>query len=306
MHYHVPVLKDEVLTYLAPAEGQKIIDATLGDGGHTLALLKKEAEVLGLDYNQESLKRAEKRIKEQSLEKNFTPKLGNFRNIDNLATKEGFEKVHGILFDLGFSSTQLEQDETGLSFQENQPLDMRLDKTLGVTSSDLLHALSEDELARLFKEYSDERHAKRFASAIVKHRELEKLQTTEQLAKLISAAAPPGYEKGRIHPATRVFQALRIAVNDEIENLKLALPRAAHLLLPGGRMVVISFHSLEDKAVKDFGRTVQPDLIELTDRPVTPSDIELKKNVRSRSAKMRVFEKQEAAEKEGSATSANN
>lgn len=291
MEYHTPVLEKEVIKYLKPAKGKKFIDATLGDGGHTISFLEKGAEVLGIDYHEPSLKRAQERIRSLDLEKKFEGRLGNFRHIDKIAEDAGFNRVSGILFDLGFSSTELLED-IGLSFQEDQFLDMRLDKSLEVTAADLLNALTESQLARLFKEYSDERYAKRFAKAIVEHRKLEKLQTTKQLAELLSSVAPPGYERGRIHPATRVFQALRIAVNDEIENLKSALPRAAQLLLPGGRMVIISFHSLEDKEAKEFGRVVQPDFKELTDKPITSSEEEISKNIRARSAKMRVFEKQ--------------
>ncbi len=290
MNYHTPVLLSEVLEYLEPKEGKKYIDATLGDGGHSIELLKNGAEVLGIDYHEPSIERAKERIKSVGFEDKFQAKRGNFKDIKELAQEEGFDKVHGILFDLGFSSSELEE-EIGLTFQEEQPLDMRLDQTLGVTAADLVNALAEKELTNLFKEYSDERYAKRFAREIVEHRKLEKLQTTKQLSDLIKSAAPSGYERGRIHPATRVFQALRIAVNNEIENLKFALPQAAHLLLPGGRMAVISFHSLEDKEAKQFGRNVQPELLELTDTPIAPSEEEIKENVRSRSAKMRVFEK---------------
>jgi len=290
MEYHVPVLLNEVLAYFQPSEGKRYIDATLGDGGHTLELLKSGARVLGLDYHGESLERAKERIEIEGLSPNFIGVLGNFKDIDRIAKENGFEKVNGILFDLGFSSSELEES-VGLSFQQEAPLDMRLDKSLGVTASDLVNVLPETQLAKIFWEYSDERYAKKFAREIVKYRKLEKLRTTRQLTDLICSVVPPGYERGRIHPATRVFQALRIAVNDEIENLKLALPWAAHLLLPGGRMLVISFHSLEDKVAKTFGHSVQPQFKELTKKPLTPSENEMRLNIRSRSARMRVFEK---------------
>jgi len=290
MEYHVPVLLDEVLAYFLPSEGKRYIDATLGDGGHALELLKSGAGVLGIDYHEESLKRAEKRVEKEGMSSNFIGILGNFKNIDQIAKENGFGQVNGVLFDLGYSSSELDED-VGLSFQQEAPLDMRLDKSLGVTASDLINALPESRLAKIFWEYSDERYAKRFAREIVKYRKLEKLQTTKQLADLICSVVPPGYERGRIHPATRVFQALRIAVNDEIENVKIALPRAAHLLLPGGRMLVISFHSLEDKVAKTFGHSVQPKFKELTKKPLVPTDDEVRVNVRSRSARMRVFEK---------------
>ena len=207
-----------------------------------------------------------------------------------MAVKNGFNNTNGILYDLGYSSTQLEES-MGVSFIKDQPLDMRLDKTLGVTAADLVNSLTERELARLFIEYGDEKYSKRFAKAIVDARNLKKFQTTKQLANLIASEAPPGYDHNRIHPATRVFQALRIAVNDEIENLKISLPLAAQLLLPGGRILVITFHSLEDKVVKDFGRDVRSLIKSVYKKPIIPSNEEVEENNRARSAKMRVFEK---------------
>ncbi len=293
--FHEPVLKEEVLKYLEPAKGKVFIDATLGDGGHSLELLKAGSKVLGIDCYQGSLDRATRRFEEAGLNENFTGVLGNFRNIETIAQQNGFTQVDGILFDLGFSSSELDED-LGLSFTQDQPLDMRLDKSLGVTAADIVNTFPEESLAQIFFEYANERMARKFAKAIVETRNLQKLQTTRQLAELLKSVAPPGYERGRIHPATRVFQALRIVVNDEIENLKTALPQAARLLLPGGRMLVISFHSLEDKVSKEFGRAVQPalegiEMEEVTKKPIVPSEEEQEKNVRSRSAKLRVFER---------------
>jgi 16S rRNA (cytosine1402-N4)-methyltransferase len=304
MTYHEPVLKKEVLEYLSPELGKKFIDATLGDGGHTVELLKAGPKVLGIDCYKGSLDRATNRIEIARLEGNFTGVLGNFRDLENIAQEKNFTQVNGILFDLGFSSSELEEN-LGLSFTQGQPLDMRLDPSLGVTAADILNTFPEAKLTEIFFEYANERLAKKFAKAITESRNLQKLQTTKQLAELLKSVAPPGYERGRIHPATRVFQALRIVVNDEIENLKTALPQVARLLLPGGRMLVISFHSLEDKVAKDFGHAVQPALEdlgdhtilegpilkELTKKPIVPSAEEIAQNVRSRSAKLRVFER---------------
>ncbi len=292
MEYHTPVMVEEVIKYLHPDRGKNYIDATLGDGGHTINLLEKGAAVLGIDYNEESLNRASQRIQELGLAKNFTAVLGNFKNIENLAKEADFDEVNGIVFDLGFSSTELAGD-LGLSFSQDQPLDMRIDENLGVTAADLVNTLPEKSLTRIFREYANERYARRFANAIIKARNLQKLQTTKQLAELLESAAPPDYERGRIHPATRVFQALRIVVNDEIENLRTALPRAARLLLPGGRLVVISFHSLEDKIVKNIDDYAQPVLKDISGGALTPSETEIKKNPRSRSAKLRAFKKVE-------------
>jgi 16S rRNA (cytosine1402-N4)-methyltransferase len=291
MEYHKPILLQEILAHLKPEKGKKFIDATLGDGGHTLELLKSGAQVLGLDYSDVSLQRATQRIADAGLGEHFAGVLGNFRNIDETARENGFEKVDGVLYDLGFSSYQMDEATTGLSFQRDDPLDMRIDKTMGVTAADLVNALSEKELRRLMFEYSGERMARTFAQEIVRNRKLKKIQTTKELAQILVGAASSAYEHGRIHPATRTFMALRIAVNDELGNLKESLPRAASLLSPGGVLIVISFHSLEDKLAKEFGRGTRPTLKELTEKPVVPTEEESYKNVRSRSAKMRVFEK---------------
>jgi len=291
MNYHKPVLLNEALNDMKVIRGGKYIDCTLGDGGHTLEILKNGGKVLGIDYNDSSLIRATKRIASEGLSENFLGLLGNFKDINTLAAKNGFNSANGILYDLGYSSTQLEES-IGVSFIKDQPLDMRLDKTLGVTAADLVNSLAERELAKLFFEYGDEKYSRRFAKAIVGARNLKKLQTTKQLADLIAAEAPPGYDRNRIHPATRTFQALRIAVNDEIENLKISLPLAAQLLLPGGRMLIITFHSLEDKVVKDFGRDVRPLMRTIYKKPIVPTIEEVRSNNRARSAKMRVFEKE--------------
>lgn len=288
MKYHEPVMLNEVLENLQVFEGGKYIDATLGDAGHTIEILKRGGIVLGLDVDEKGLARATERIKSLGLEKNFKGVKGNFKNINNLASEHGFSKVNGILYDLGYSSSQLADDETGLSFLNDQPLDMRLDSNLGVSAADLINALSEKDLDKMFWELSGENLSRKYAKAIVERRNLKKFQTTADLAGLLASVASPGYEHGRIHPATRVFQALRIVVNAEMENLEVSLPRAAQLLLPGGRMIVISFHSLEDRVVKNFGRAAR--LLEVTKKPLAPTESEIAKNVRSRSAKIRIFE----------------
>ncbi len=292
--YHEPVLLDEVLALLQVKKGEVYIDATLGDGGHTIEILKLGGTVLGIDYSELSLGNAVKRISELNLSAKFIPVLGNFTQIYEIAKDNKLESIHGILFDLGYSSTQLDEN-LGISFLQDQDLDMRIDKSLGVMAKDLVNALSAPELERLFRDYGDEKLARRFALAILDYRKLKKFETTSELASVIKTCAPLSYDNGRIHPATRVFMALRIAVNNELDNIKYALPRAAQLavesMLPGGRMLVISFHSLEDSIVKTFGKTVQPVMKEVVKKPVVPSDAEVARNPRSRSAKMRVFEK---------------
>ncbi len=331
-NYHKPVLTDEVLRYLAVEKGKKYIDATLGDGGHTLEILKLGGSVLGLDADARAIDRATDRIfstlkkdfftgetDAHDISVQFTAVRANFKNIGEVAREYGFTQVDGILYDLGFSSFQLDDSGKGLSFQKNEPLDMRLDTELGVTAADLVNTLSEKQLENIFREYGEEHLAKQFAHAIVDARNLKQFVTTKDLADLIVAQAPPGYERGRIHPATRVFQALRIVVNDELENIKKSLPQAAHLLtLPGGRIAIISFHSLEDRVAKQFGRGVRPsktsktsntkkdvitgrdtveieaahvELAAVTEKPVTPSAKEIVHNKRARSAKLRVYER---------------
>jgi len=290
-NYHRPVMLEEVLEYFQPTVGKKFVDCTLGDGGHTIELLKNGSQVLGIDYSGESLDRANTRISETENFDNFIGVNGNFKDLERIAEENDFTQVNGVLFDLGYSSYQLENGQLGLSFQKDEFLDMRLDKSLGVPAADLINGLGEREIQRVLSEYGGERFAKKIAKAIVENRRLKKLQTTKELSDLIVNVTPSGYEKGRIHPATRTFQALRIAVNDELSNLEQSLPRAARLLLPGGRMIVISFHSLEDKLAKNFGSNVQPKVTELTKKPLSPSLGEVKRNDRARSAKMRVYER---------------
>lgn len=283
MDYHVPVMLKESLEFLRIQEGGLYIDATLGDGGHTLEMLKLGGKVLGMDVNQGSLDRALKRIEAEGLTKNFVWARGNFKDIDQIAKAKGFEKVNGVLFDLGISTTQLKDERMGLSFSSEYEPDMRLDSELGVRAFDLINGLYEKELADMFWEFGQERAAKKFAKEIVKSRELERISSSKKLSE-IARKAFPGYENGRLHPATRIFMALRIAVNNELENLKSALPRAGGLLkLPGGRMVIISFHSLEDKIVKEFAQVSQLKLL-------VPTPEEVARNPSARSAKMRVFE----------------
>ena len=276
----------EAINNLRPLPGQSYIDCTLGDGGHALELLKKGSRVLGVDVYKKSIERASERIGNEGLGDSFVAARSNFIDLEKTAIKHGFKNVNGVLFDLGYSSPQLEEENLGLSFQKDEPLDMRLDNSLSVTAEDLLNTLTEKQLSGMMKELGGERMSKRFAKAIVRFRKLEKLHTSKQLADLIKGVAPSGYERGRLHPATRTFQALRVAVNDEIDNLKKALPQAARLLLPGGRMVIISFHSLEDRVVKRFDRPgAQPRVMKVTKKPLTPTPEEVQENVRARSAR---------------------
>ena len=288
--YHVPVMLTESLGFLQVKAGGKYIDATLGDGGHALEILKLGGKVLGIDIHQGSLDRARERINTAGLQRKFVWARGNFKDIDQIAGDGGFGQVNGILFDLGVSTTQLRDERLGLGFGSDHEPDMRLDDKLGVKAFDLINGLYEKELADMFWEFGEERSARRFAKEIVRARELERISSSKRLAD-IAQKAFPGYENGRLHPATRIFLALRIAVNSELENLKSALPRAGGLLLPGGRMVVISFHSLEDKLVKEVAQIPQ-----LTKKPLGPTPGEVAQNPSARSARMRVFEAPPAEE----------
>lgn len=286
MNYHEPVLLNEVIKNLKAVKGMTIVDCTLGDGGHSLAILNEGANVIGLDYNDKSIERALKRISDLKLEANFSVLKGNFKDIDELLKFP----VNGFLFDLGYSSFHLEGYERGVSFQKDEELDMRIDTSLGIKAKDLLKVLSQSQLEYVFKTYGEELYAKKIAEAIVKERVLKEINLTSDLVKIIAKVIPSRHVS-RINPATKVFQSLRIVVNQELENLKSALPKAENLTLPGGRILVITFQSLEDKIVKEFARDFQPSVSLVGGTFITPTESEVLKNSRSRSSKLYVFEK---------------
>lgn len=285
MNFHESVLLKQAVEELNVRKGKKYIDATLGGGGHSEKILEKGGVVLGLDLDLEAIKFAETRLKG----KDFRTLQGNFKDLKELALRVGFGRVRGILFDLGTSNFQLEEASRGFSFQREAPLDMRMDSTLSVTAADLVNGLNAGELYELFTKYGEESYSRPIARAIVTSRLKKKIETTKELADLISSVVR---RREKIHPATKVFQALRIAVNDEINNLKEALPQAVEILEKEGRLVVVSFHSLEDRVVKQFFKEQEGiSLKVLTDKPLTPDWEEVRSNPRSRSAKMRVAEK---------------
>lgn len=311
MEEHKPVLLKEVLYFLDVKPGRRFIDATIGGSGHTEAILKQGGEVLGIDVDPYSLQVAQDYLEKAAQAcpppnsgiRSFKFHLvqGNFANLFEIASKEGFKKVDGILLDLGIASFQLLDPKKGLTFQKDAPLDMRLDPGLGVTAADLVNVLPEKELYELFKEQGQERYAREIAGSIVRQRSIEPFKTTGELKELVegvyankqSLSSNKGVAQGKIHPATKVFMALRIAVNLEFENLKKALPQALSLLKPGGRLVVISFHSGEDRIVKQFLKEEEKKGIMkvLTKKPVRPSFSEVQDNPRARSARMRVGQK---------------
>ncbi|MFN3265391.1 MAG: 16S rRNA (cytosine(1402)-N(4))-methyltransferase RsmH [Deinococcales bacterium] len=271
---HLPVMPCEVLAALEPSEGKVFVDGTLGGAGHTRLLLLAGAAVIGIDQDPFALQRA----KQAGLER-LEVRAGNFREMATLVQ----QPVDGVLLDLGVSSFQLDDKTRGFSFHEDAPLDMRMSQH-GESAADVVNTLEVEDLARIIFEYGEERHSRRIARAIVEEREKTPFVSTVQLANTIKRAYPGQHARG-IHPARRTFQALRIYVNDELGALKDGLSAAKQILKQGGRLAVISFHSLEDRIVKQFTRNqMQP----IYKKPIEASEEEIAKNPRSRSAKLRV------------------
>jgi 16S rRNA (cytosine1402-N4)-methyltransferase len=296
--FHKSVLYQEVLEALSVIPGEVYVDATLGGGGHTEGILQNGGKVIALDVDSAAIDFSSKRLgarKEGGVwvtpTGNLTIYQSNFRHLDSVVKEEGVKSVSGILFDLGVSSFMLEAPERGFSFVKEGPLDMRMDQSLQVRAVDLVNALNEGELYELFSKLGEEPHARRFARDIVSHRLNKRIETTRELAEIIDQSLGRVFGiKKEINPSTRVFMALRIAVNDELNNLKEALPKAVALLKRGGRLVIISFHSLEDRIVKEFLKK-EATLKILTKKPLIPTQEEIRENPRARSAKMRVAER---------------
>lgn len=288
--YHKSVLLQEVLTALHVQKDKKYIDATLGGAGHSSEIAKLGGLVLGIDQDADALEEARKRRDEEGLGERLKIAQGNFDNIENIAKTNGFEKVSGILFDIGVSSHQLDTNARGFSFLSSGPLDMRMDMTKQVTAADLVNGLHKGELIDLFAKYGEEPFARRIADLIVTKRQEKRIETTDELADLIAQNVK---KIGKTHPATRVFQALRIAVNDELYALENGLRQAVGLLESKGRLVVITFHSLEDRIVKNIFLEFEEKKLGIigTKKPIIPTNAEIETNKRSRSAKMRVLEK---------------
>jgi len=282
----------EVLTLLEPEPGDVVFDATIGAGGHAKALLERILPggfLIGADRDEEILPLAKSALSRYAGK--FRLFAANFADFKQVLAHLHFSAVSSALLDLGASSFQLDNAERGFSFMRDGPLDMRMDRTSGRTAAELVNTLSERELAKIIRDYSDERYARRLARAICRHRERTPFRTTLELARLAEEVIGRGSR--RIHPATRLFQALRIAVNDELASLEKFLKQAPALLTPGGRLVIISFHSLEDRLVKEFFRRgKQEGYYEvLTPKPLRPSLKEVQENRRARSAKLRAVRK---------------
>lgn len=300
--YHTPVMLRETLEALRAGPGKRFVDATLGGGGHTRALLRAGAEVVGLDQDRDALDEAERWRESLEEEDRLVLLQSNFRRIGGLFEGIGCGKFDGMLFDLGVSSFQLDEASRGFSFQQDGPLDMRMDHGGAVTAADLVNQYPEERLVEIFEDFGEEKHARRIARAIVQMRQRAPLERTLELARLVESAVPG---RGRKHPATRVFQALRMEVNDELGSLKEGLESAIRWIKPGGRLAVITFHSLEDRLVKNFLRQhserwlnrpewpeprLNPEYcLELCPRKgVKPSREEVVRNPRARSALLRV------------------
>lgn len=278
---HVPVLQKEVLQYLDPKPNENFIDCTVGHGGHALAVAERilpKGKVLGIDWSPEMI---------QSIKKapNLILVCDSYANLEKIIKESKINKIHGILFDLGFSSWHLEGSGRGFSFLKKEPLDMRYSAENQLTAEKIVNYWSKFDLETILKNYGEEKFSREIAEQIVEQRKRKPIETTNQLVEVIKGGVPKAYLYGRIHFATRTFQALRIAVNNELDSIEKALPQALKALEPGGRLVVISFHSLEDRIAKNFFK--QEQLKILTKKPVTANNKEIKINPRSRSAKLR-------------------
>lgn len=317
--FHIPVLLNEVIEYLDPQDGEIAFDATLGGGGHALEIAKRISPngiLIATDLDPESIKVAEKKFLEAEIKSKYFLRKANYRKIDSVLTELGLEQVDIVLADLGLSSYDFESSGRGFSFQKDEPLDMRFDPESSPeykrheprTAKFLLKSLTEKELETMFSTYGEEKFSKKIARAIVEQRQEKEIETTADLFELIKKALPAKFRFKAGDSARRIFQSLRIEVNRELENIEEFLPKAFAALKPGGRMAVISFHSLEDRIVKHFflskakGCICPPDFPQcvcgktpegkiLTRKPVGPSEEEVESNRRSASAKMRVLQK---------------
>lgn len=289
---HKPVMVDEVLDYLNLQSGQTILDCTIGGGGHAIRILDKikpDGFLIGVDKDLEILQTTKQFLSKTTGK--FKLYHADYSDIDEVLRQAKVDKVNGVLLDLGVSSLQFDQEDRGFSFAKEAPLDMRMDRSRGITAQNLIQRLSEKELAELLWKYGEERWSRRIARAVLKEEERVGITSTRQLAAIVERVVPRG--KSKIHPATRVFQALRIEVNKELENLEIFLDKIYHYLAVGARIVIISFHSLEDRIVKNkFIEMVKQNVFRiLTKKPITPCEAEIRENIRSRSAKLRAAER---------------
>ena len=290
---HQPVLQKEVLGYLDPKTNENFIDCTIGLAGHSKAILKKNSpngKILGIETDSELYKKLLKLNLNRLILAN-----NSYLNLEEIVKKEKIGLISGILFDLGVSSWHFEKSGRGFSFQKDEPLIMRYDWNSNekLTAKEIINKWPRQEIERILREYGEEKFSKRIAKKICETRKTKPIKTTFELIEVIKKAVPNWYRQQKIHPATRTFQALRIAVNNELNNLEKTLPIALKILKPKGKLVIISFHSGEDRIVKNFLReNYRKGLLKiLTKKPVSPTRTEIKSNPRSRSAKLRAAEK---------------
>ncbi len=286
---HYPVLHREVLNFFKDIKKGYIVDATIGGGGHSFLILKKlpEVKIIGIDKDEYAIQTADQKLKQFKGRYNLI--RSSFKNIDNILDQLGLQTVQGFLFDLGVSIFHL-KTERGFSFQKDQPLDMRMDRSQSLTAYDVINKYSKNLLEKIIFEYGEEKFAKRIVKNIIEERKKNPIKTTKQLADIVYRSYPPPLRRGRIHPATKTFQAIRIEVNDELSEIKLGVSKGIERLEKGGIIQVISFHSLEDRIVKNIFREAKKlkKLEILTKKPITPGMEEIKENPPSRSAKLRV------------------
>ncbi|MFT5729279.1 MAG: 16S rRNA (cytosine1402-N4)-methyltransferase [Desulforhopalus sp.] len=288
---HTSVLLHECMEYLRPETGKLYVDGTLGLGGHTekiLQLSAPEGKVVAFDWDENAIPKATERL--QEFGDRLQVQRRNFAEISEGLDSAGIDQIDGMMIDVGLSSLQLDMGNRGFSFQRDEVLDMRMDSRREMTAGSILQNSTEEQLADIFFYYGEERQARPIAAAIVANRKIEKIETTKQLVGVVARAVPKRFHPKRIHVATKVFQALRIAVNTELENLGKILDDGVRYLKPGARFCVISFHSLEDRIVKRKFRG-NDSLVVLTSKPISPTEEEIAANPRSRSARLRVAEK---------------
>lgn len=291
---HIPVLEKEVIYYLDPKPNENFIDCTIGEGGHAAQILEKtapEGKLLGIDWDEEQIKNC--RLNLWHLKNRLILVCDSYSNLKRIVQETKFENISGILLDLGMSSWHIEISGRGFSFRKNEPLDMRYSEKTKLTAQEILNSWAKENLEKILQMYGEEKFAKKIVREIVEERKNRKIENTFQLVEIIRRATPKWYHRQKIHFATKTFQALRIAVNNELKNLKKVLPQALDVLESEGRIVIISFHSLEDRIVKKFLKVKEREgkLKILTKKPISPSFEEIKNNPRSKSAKLRAAKK---------------
>jgi 16S rRNA (cytosine1402-N4)-methyltransferase len=289
---HIPVLLNEVIKLLDPKENENFIDATLGEGGHTLALLQKTSpagKVLGIDLDPETLEIAHRKL--HAFGERLVLANNNFKNIEEIIEDNKFKEISGIVFDLGMSSRDIDEAGRGFSFLKDEPLLMNFGSDTMLTAEHIVNGWPESELEKIIRLYGEEKFSRQIARGIIARRIVKPIKTTFDLVEVIENSTPNFYHHGRIHPATRTFQALRIAVNDELNSIHKGLEASLKILSSGAKIAVISFHSLEDRIVKNFFRDNKNTLKILTKKPVVPAQVEVLNNPRARSGKLRVAQK---------------